>query len=348
MNILITNYALTNRSGTTVFVRDLSYHLIARGHNVAVYSPNCGSFVEEIREFGVEVVEQIRKLQLKPDIIHGHHNLPLLTALRYLPSTPAIYVCHDFTAWQDYPIYHHNIIAYIAVDKLVQSRIHTVLNIPNEKIQLVYNSFNESRFTETRNLSVKPLSSLIYCKHPAVDRVIVPVCDRLGIKVDIAGSGFKKVVAAPENLLHKYDLVFTSAMSAIEALASGAAVIVCDGRGAFGMVSQSNYRYLQEYNFGLNTLQTKLSSEFVEDNINKYNREDAELVSKLVRQESQWCDRIVTWENIYLNAINRFQNSSSNQDLFSLSMMLTICKINMIWTKNKFISAKSKISTILK
>jgi hypothetical protein len=330
MNILITNIALNNRSGTTIFVKDLSFFLISRGHSVAVYSPRCGNFAEEIRKLGVEVVERLEDLKLKPDIIHGHHNITLLTALRYLPSTPAIFVCHDFISWFDRPIGHPNIIAYVAVDKLVQSRINTVLNIPNEKIQLVYNSFNEKLFTQTRKLPIKPLSSLIYCKHPDIDRVIIPVCNRLGIEVDIAGSGFNKNVTAPENLLFKYDLIFTSAMSAIEALASGASVIICDGRGAFGMVQQSNYRYLQEYNFGLKTLQSQLSPEFVEANIHKYDRDDAEVVSSFVRQKSQWSDRVILWEKIYLQAISDFQKTSTNRDLFYLKIIPAIFAINTL------------------
>jgi hypothetical protein len=343
MNILITNFELSNRSGTTIFARDLSYYLSSRGHNVAIYSPRCGHFSEEIREAGIEVVERIENLKLKPDIIHGHHNFTLLTALRCLTKTPAVYVCHDFTAWQDEPIYHRNIVKYVAVDKLVQSRIHNALNIPNEKIQIVYNSFSEKRFTQTKRLSKKPLSSLIYCKHPNIDKVIVPVCTRLGIKVDIAGFGFKKIIAAPENLLYQYDIVFTSAMSAIEALASGAAVIICDGRGAFGMVSQSNYRYLQEYNFGLKTLQSDLTSHFIENNINKYNSEDAELVSKIVRQESQWIDRVVAWEDIYINSINEFQSASPIQEQSASKDFFAMYKINMLRAKSKISRIKSAL-----
>ncbi len=134
----------------------------------------------------------------------------------------------------------------------------------------------------------------------------------------------------PENILNKYDIIFTSGMAAIEALASGAAVILCDGRGAFGIVTTSNYKYVQEHNLGLKTLESELSPEFVEDNINRYNREDAELVSRLVRQESQWKNKIVIWENIYLNAINKFQESPSNQSWFSGKMIFAIYRTHLV------------------
>ncbi len=343
MNILITNCTLDSRSGTTIVVKDLSYYLNMIGHKVAIYSPHCGTLAEEIRAIGIEVVEEIERLQLKPDIIHGHHILPLFDALRHFPSIPAIYVCHDFVAWHDEPIYHPNIITYVAVSRLIQSRIHNTLNISNNQIKIVPHSFNELLFTKIRNLPIKPLSCLVYSKYPNIDQVIVPVCKRLGLKVDVAGSGFEESVIAPQNILNKYDIVFASGMSAIESLASGAAVVVCDGRGAFGMITTSNYQYVQEYNFGLKILESELSPEFVENNINKYNREDAELVSKLVRQESQWRNKIVVWEKIYLNAINEFQEFPSNQSLFSMKMIFAIYRVNMLRLNDEYMRIKSKI-----
>jgi hypothetical protein len=343
MNILITNCTLDSRSGTTIVVKDLSYYLKMIGHTVAIYSPKCGVLAEEIRAIGIEVVEKIERLQLQPDIIHGHHILPLFDALRHFSSTPAIYVCHDFVAWHDEPIYHPNIIKYVAVSKLIQSRIHKAVKIPNDQIAIVSHGFNELLFTQTKDLALQPISCLIYSKYPNIDQVIVPVCKRLGINVDIAGSGFEQSVAAPQNILNKYDIVFASGMSAIEALASGAAVVLCDGRGAFGMVTTSNYKYAQDYNFGLKILDLKLSSEFVEDNINKYNREDAELVSKLVRQESKWKNKVFVWEEIYLQAIAKFQKPPLNKNLFSMKMILAIYKITMLRLNDQYMNVKSTI-----
>jgi hypothetical protein len=347
MNILITNCTLDSRSGTTIVVKDLSYYLKMIGHKVAIYSPQCGALAEEIRSMGIEVVEEIAKLQLQPDIIHGHHILPLFDALHFLPSIPAIYVCHDFTAWHDEPIYHPNIIKYIGVGRLTQSRINQVLNIPSDQIPLVHNSFNESLFKRIRNLPIKPLSCLVYSKYPHIDKTILPVCKRLGLQVDVAGSGFGLQVVAPENILSQYDIVFASGMGAIEALASGAAVILCDGRGAFGMITTSNYKYVQEHNLGFKTLDLELSPGFVEDNINKYNREDAALVSQLVRQESQWKNKVFVWEEIYLNAVAEFRKSSSTKSLFSMKMILAIYRINMLRLNDQYMNVKSTILNAL-
>ncbi len=343
MNILITNCTLDSRSGTTIVVKDLSYYLKMIGHTVAVYSPQCGALAAEIRAMGIEVVESLDRLQLQPDIIHGHHIIPLFDALHHWPSIPAIYVCHDFTAWHDEPIYHPNIIKYIGVGRLTQSRIHQALNISSDQIFLIHNSFNESLFKQIRNLPIKPLSCLIYSKYPNIDKIIMPECKRLGLKVDIAGSGFGEQVAAPENILSQYDIIFASGMGAIEALASGAAVIVCDGRGAFGMITTSNYKYAQEHNFGLKTLDLELSPGFVEDNINKYNREDAKLVSKLVRQESQWKNKVFVWEEIYLNALTEFQQSLSNKSQFSRKIIFASYRINMLRLNDKYMKVKSTI-----
>lgn len=343
MNILITNCTLDSRSGTTIVVKDLSYYLNMIGHTVAVYSPQCGALAAEIRAMGIEVVENLDRLQLQPDIIHGHHIIPLFDALHHWPSIPAIYVCHDFTAWHDEPIYHPNIIKYIGVGRLTQSRIHQALNICSDQILLVHNSFNESLFKQIRSLPSKPLSCLVYSKYPQIDQVILPVCKRLGLQVDVAGSGFGQPVSAPENILSQYDIIFASGMGAIEALASGAAVILCDGRGAFGMITTSNYKYAQEHNFGLKILDLELSPEFVEDNINNYNREDAELVSKLVREESQWKNKVFVWEETYLNALAEFQKSLSNQSPFSIKIIFATYRINMLRLNDQYMKVKSTI-----
>lgn len=55
----------------------------------------------------------------------------------------------------------------------------------------------------------------------------------------MAGSGMETSTDNPEHLLSNYDLVFAKARCALEAMAAGAAVVLCDKTGLGSMVSMS-------------------------------------------------------------------------------------------------------------
>jgi hypothetical protein len=55
-------------------------------------------------------------------------------------------------------------------------------------------------------------------------------CERHGVPVEAIGAGVGQLAAEPAALLARYDLVFAKGRAAIEALASGAAVILATPR----------------------------------------------------------------------------------------------------------------------
>src|SRR5436190_15954581 len=89
LRVLLTNLSLSSRSGTECYVRDVVLGLRRLGHVPMVYSPLCGEPAQELREQGVEVVEQLQDLAAAPDLIHGHHHPELMTALLQFPGVPA-------------------------------------------------------------------------------------------------------------------------------------------------------------------------------------------------------------------------------------------------------------------
>src|SRR5262245_2018100 len=95
LRTLITNNTLAERSGTALYVRDLASGLRARGIVPAVYTFQRGEIGEELERAGVEVVDDLRRLSAKPDVIHGHHEIPAMSAFLHFPGVPGIFVCHD-------------------------------------------------------------------------------------------------------------------------------------------------------------------------------------------------------------------------------------------------------------
>ena len=108
-------------------------------------------------------------------------------------------------------------------------------------------------------------------------------CDRANISVDVVGKAMANVSREPEAMLGNYDLVFAKGRAALEALAVGAAVVLCDAAGAGPMVTTENFEQLRPLNFGISALREPLSSDVISREIARYDPADAQQVSLLIR-----------------------------------------------------------------
>ena len=156
MKILITNAQLGPYCGTEVVVRDLALELRRQGHQPMVYSPSLGAAAAEIRSAGIEVQDQIAGLSATPDIIHGHHHPVMMQALLQFPSTPAIHVCHGAFGFMEAPFYFPRILRYVAVDDRCRKRIQDLPEIPQERIAVVLNAVDLTRFQQRASLPDRP------------------------------------------------------------------------------------------------------------------------------------------------------------------------------------------------
>ena len=86
------------------------------------------------------------------------------------------------------------------------------------------------------------------------------------------GLGSGRSCAAPETVLGDYDLVFAKGRAALEALAIGTAVIVCDAAGLGGMVCVDNLAEVRCLNFGIRALRKPITAESITREILRYAR----------------------------------------------------------------------------
>jgi len=84
-------------------------------------------------------------------------------------------------------------------------------------------------------------------------------------------------------VLAQYDVVFAKARAAIEALAVGNAVILCDAVGLGPLVSSDELDRLRPLNFGVRTLSARVDAALVADRLARYDAADAALVSSRMR-----------------------------------------------------------------
>jgi hypothetical protein len=302
LKVLITNRVLLRGSGTETVVRDLALELRKLGHEPMIYAPIVGAVADQVRAQGLPVFTDIREVKPIPDIIHGQHHAETLTALLRFPDTPAIFVCHDATAWHDDPLLFPRVLRYVAVDHRCVKRFEANGKIPRKNIRILFNAVDLSRFKPRSPLPVKPRRAAIFSNYASKRThasAVMKACQSLGIALDVIGKASNTVTAKPEEVLPAYDLVFAKAMCALESMAIGSAVVLCDFAGLGAMVNCANFSEFRKLNFGAGTLVRPLDPQLIAAEIQNYDAQEAKLVSELARKQAKLSNAAVEWVELY-------------------------------------------------
>jgi len=300
LRVLITNLSLDGRTGTETYTRDLALALRALGHEPSVYSPRIGKLAEELRRAEIPASNDLASFD-KPDVIHGHHNVPLALAILRFPGTPAVFVCHDAKVWHDEAPRFSAIQHYVAVDFLCRDRLKAD-GVPEERISVIGNSVDLDRFRPRGPLPSTPKRALLFSNY-ANEQTHLPAvreaCTRNSLQLDVRGYGVGNVCENPEAVLGEHDIVFAKARCAMEAMACGAAVILCGAEGAGVLVTSDQFEALRDYNFGRHVLQQPLTSEHLLKQIARYDPADAQKVSELARAKLGLTRMVQRWVELY-------------------------------------------------
>jgi UDP-3-O-[3-hydroxymyristoyl] glucosamine N-acyltransferase len=103
----------------------------------------------------------------------------------------------------------------------------------------------------------------------------------------------------PEEILGGYDLVFAKARCALEALASGCAVILYDWQGLGPMVTSEQVQELRKWNFGMRCLQMRLTADDVQRQIARYDPADAARVTEFIRADVSLDQAVANYVSLY-------------------------------------------------
>ena len=312
LRILITNNTLGNRAGTELYVRDIATSLLARGHTPIAYSPTLGEVALELRSETIPVIDDLNSMAVAPDIIHGQHHLETVTALLRFPGVPAVYFCHGWLPWEEMPPRFPRILRYVAVDNTCRDRLVLEQGIPEDRVQVLLNFVDLERFKVRGPLPRRPHRALVFSNN-ATENNYVPmiraVCERANSKLDIIGLSARKPSERPESVLGDYDLVFAKGRAALESLAVGAAVVLCDWKGIGPLVTAREFDSLRSLNFGIRTLRGQISEEALEQCLAQYDPEETAEVSRrarLVAGREEAVDRI---EAVYRDVLREFQST---------------------------------------
>ena len=288
MHVLITNLVSWPVSGTVSYARDLALGLQRRGWTPALFSNAAGPLADELRAAGIPVVRRLSDLPWTPSVIHGHHCLPLSRALHRWPHVPAISICHDHSSVHDRAVFHPAIRRYLAVSDVCRRRVIED-GVPADRVQLLFNFVDVARCPRRPPLPARPRRALVFSNHANESTQLPAVreaCRRAGLTLDVIGYGVGRHEVRPEALLGEYDLVFAKAKAALEAMAVGAAVILCDFAGAGPLVTSGEFDTLRVMNFGHDALVQPLSADSLLEQMARYDADDAARVTARVRSDA--------------------------------------------------------------
>lgn len=306
MRVLLTNNTLRARAGTEMYVYDVARELKRLGHEPAAYSPVLELVADLLRADGIPVLNNLSELPFRPDIIHGHHHVETMAALASLPGVPAIYFCHGSVPWEETPPVFPRILRYVAVDEPCRERIVRETAAPPDRINMILNFVDTDVFRPRSPLPARPARALVFSNQATAQNYAASVraaCDQRGIALDVCGYANGNPTNEPQALLRDYDIIFAKARAAIEAMAVGCAVVLCDGLGLGPMVSSANFAELRPNNFGHRTLRQKPTVENITAAIDAYDPADACEVRDLIRGRADMRDAVSEIVRLYAEVI---------------------------------------------
>ena len=306
LRVLLTCHELDIRAGSQLYTRDAAETLREMGHSPVVFSPRLGEVAAEMRSRGVAVIDDLDRLGGPPDVIHAQHHREAMEALLRFPNVPALFVCHGWLPWQEAPPRFPSLLRYVAVDTLRRDRLVLEHGVPESRVTILHNFVDLDRFQPRPPLPDRPLRALLFSNQggphtfaPAVERA----CEGAGIELTVVGRASERPVERPQALLPSYDLVFARGRAALEAMAVGAAVILCDLDGSGPMVDPDNFEALRDLNFGLATLRPPVNEQRLLTEIGRYDPERGARVRDRVRNECGRREAVARLVDLYREVI---------------------------------------------
>jgi glycosyl transferase family 4 len=287
MRVLLTNVRLKMRAGSQLYLLDVARWLRDHGHEPVAYSALLGTFADEIRNESIATIDDLRLMAEQPDVIHGQHHLPTMTAITYFPGVPVVAYCHGWMPWEELPLRHPAIRRYVAVSEHTRQRLTLEGGIDPARVRVIPNFVDTARFLPRPLLPPRPRRALIFSNYAARGsawvEAVAAACAARGIELTVGGASWGATVEQPGEYLHGFDIVFAKARAALEAMATGAAVVLCDYAGLGPLVGVDNFAELRDGNFGMRVLRQAHTQDAIEAALDGYDPASARAVMDNVR-----------------------------------------------------------------
>lgn len=306
--ILITQRELKNFGGSELFAIEVARALKKRGCEVAIYCPSPGKLSNIVTPSGIPVCETPADVPFTPDVIHGQHHLPTMAALAHFSDVPAIYFWHGARPWVERPPIHPRVRFHVVTSARMAPRLATETGIPDDRIVTIPNFVDLERFSRVRSVAVKPGRAVLYGQsgfYPAELEMLEKACADHAIALDKVGYAYGNPRPRPEYFLPDYDIAFAIGRSAIEAAASGCAVIPVVPQLAGSLVVPDSLDDWAASNFSPRyfTSANVMDSAWLGQQLDDFDPDKVRQVTLAVRSRFALGPAITAFENLYMRAL---------------------------------------------
>lgn len=288
LRILIAMCYLVHRTGAEMFTRDLALWMRRRGHAVTVFATAFGDMADELRYASIACITDVADMAARPNVIIGNTHHETARALLHFHDVPVLSICHDRSADHGRPPQFSQVVRHVAVDENCAERLMHEFGIERQRIELIQNGIDLSRFLPRAPLPATPRTALVfsnYASHDAQLEEVRAACAERGLALDVIGSGSGNHLPDPAAALGQYDIVFGKGRCATEALVTGNAVVALDPSVGMGeMVTTATVAHARRWNFGRALMTRPITRQNVMAELDKFNAQDA-------REAADWARR---------------------------------------------------------
>jgi glycosyltransferase involved in cell wall biosynthesis len=236
LNILIGCLSFKSYTGSELYVYELAKGLIQDGHKVSICSDIGLPLAEEAESLGISlyslnsppgyvlgdgiktvsqnsktIINQENTLykisDVSYDILHLNHQPITEHLLRLYPKIPAICSIHSEVIDLEFPVFSSQIKKYIAIRQEIKDFLVQKFNLPQNKIELIYNPIDEERFkpinidTENRKKRILFVGTIDYLRKDTIIDLI-NTCKQNQSELWIVGKEHENYLPALINNQH--------------------------------------------------------------------------------------------------------------------------------------------------
>jgi glycosyltransferase involved in cell wall biosynthesis len=318
MRILLTNHELARRTGTELLTAELAGALRTRGHETAVFTWCRGELAARLEASGVAVVDDPRRVPFTPDVIHGQHHLTTMAALAAWPGVPGLFFCHGVLPFDEQPPRHPRLRLYLSMAAINAEWLATAAGATPDRVSTLPNWFDPARFAAVRDSGAPATRAALFSNRigpgPVFD-VVRAACAKHGLELAGLGRGFGAVTDSPETELPAHTVVFATGRSALEALASGCAVIPLDPVAGLGtLVTPEDFEVHRDRNWCVYQRPTEVTAEAVEAQLARLAPAAAAEVTRRVRSELTLEQAATALESHYRRVVTEFSGNRGTDE----------------------------------
>lgn len=250
MRFVLSNFALAASGGSETYLLTVGHQLQRLGHDVVLYAHEVGPFADHARERGVEVVSRAADLPRECDVVVSQDAVVAYELAERFPAALHVFrACSDVYDFE-LPPQLDGVVDFVvaASDRVARCVEGCAVTAPLLRLR---QPIDIARLVPSAPIRARPRRAVMLGNY-AVDHrraLFEEAWGRRGVEIarvgGVAGQSFDVSAA-----LAAADIVIAKGRAALDAMACGRAVYVCDAFGTDGWVTPDSYAALEADNFG--------------------------------------------------------------------------------------------------